>query len=299
MKEKRLYILPFDHRGSFIKMFGFSEAGLTPEITGRLMNYKHIIYEGFIVAVDKLDVPKDSAAILVDEQFGVKIQEEARVAGITRLLTIEKSGQDEFDFEYGGEFGGHILKFKPDYAKVLVRYNPENDEAGNKRQIARLKLLQEFCRENNIGFLFELLAVPTSQQAADPKITKVYFETALQGKIMMESIKQLHQNGIEPDVWKLEGLSEPYQMNAVVEETRTGGRESVGVVVLGRGESELKVREWLTVAAEIPGVIGLAVGRTVFKEPLLAYHKGEIGRSQAASDIAQKYKEFVDIFERQ
>lgn len=291
--QKNLYILPFDHRGSFIKMFGFSEVGLTPEIASRLANYKHLIYEGFLVAVDKLGVPKDSAAILVDEQFGAKIQEEARAAGIIRLLTVEKSGQDEFDFEYGAKFGEHILKFRPDYAKVLVRYNPEND---NNQQLARLGLLQKFCRQNGIGFLFELLAVPTAQQTAD-KITKESFETVLQGKIMLESIKQLYKNGIEPDVWKLEGLSDSRQMNDVVEEARSGERKNVGVVVLGRGESAAKVREWLTVAAKINGVIGLAVGRTVFKEPLLAYHKGEIGRTEAANRIAQNYKSFVDIFE--
>ena len=298
MRKKRLYILPFDHRGSFVKMFGFSEANLTPEITSRLTNYKHIIYEGFLIAVEKLGVPKESAAILVDEQFGSKIQEDAQVAGITRLLTIEKSGQDEFDFEYGDQFGEHILKFKPDYAKVLVRYNPQNDQEVNKRQAARLKLLQDFCRQNRIGFLFELLAIPTPSQVADPKITKIYFETALQGKIMLESIKELHKYGIEPDVWKLEGLSDPYQMDAVAEETRTAGRKDVGVVVLGRGESESKVHEWLTVAAEIPGIIGLAVGRTVFKEPLVAYHNGKIGRTAATNTIAANYKSFVDIFEK-
>ncbi|MEK7146627.1 MAG: DUF2090 domain-containing protein [Patescibacteria group bacterium] len=297
MRSKKLFVLPFDHRGSFIKMFGYSESELAPEITARLAGYKHIIYEGFLHAVNNLGVPKGSGAILVDEQFGTKIQHEARAAGIARLLTVEKSGQDEFDFEYGAYFKEHINKFQPDYVKVLVRYNPcSEQEFKNRRQIARLKLLNNFCNKNGYRFLFELLAEPNLKQSEDPNFTKEYFEKTLRGEIMLNSIKELHKLGVEPDIWKLEGLSNSFQMNKVVEETRTAGRDNVGVVVLGRGESEEKVREWLTVASKIKGVVGLAVGRTVFKKPLLAYHKGEIGRTMAANAIAENYKGFVDIF---
>ena len=50
-------------------------------------------------------------------------------------MPVEKSGQDEFDFQYGDDFGEHIEKFDPFASKVLVRYNPDGDAEMNKRQL--------------------------------------------------------------------------------------------------------------------------------------------------------------------
>ena len=280
MMPQKLYILPFDHRESFAQMFGFLEDEVvTPEEVSLISDYKHIVYEGFLLAL-KMGVPKESAAILVDERYGDKIQEEARSLGITRIIPTEKSGQDEFDFQYSHDFIYHIEKYKPDYVKVLVRYSPAGDKELNVRQIARLKTINEFCHENHYKFLFELLVRPPSD-----------------ARIMLASIKELQDNGIEPDIWKVEGVENFDEMRQVVEQVRSRGRQDVGVVVLGRGESDAKVRSWLTIAAKIPGVVGFAVGRTVFKKPLLDYHQGTIKREEAAQAIAQNYKSFVDLFE--
>src|SRR6266852_4220842 len=127
-----LYILPFDHRGSFqVKMFGW-KGTLTGEQTAEIAAGKQVIYDGFKEAV-KAGVPKDKAGILVDEQFGAAI-----------LRDAEKSGQDEFDFEYGDDFAKHIEAFNPTFCKVLVRYNPEGDKTLNQRQAARLKRLVDY-----------------------------------------------------------------------------------------------------------------------------------------------------------
>lgn len=277
--EKKLYILPFDHRASFVKMLGLNEATLTAEDVLRVADYKHIVYEGFLHALE-LGVPRGPAAILVDEQFGRAIHEEARVAGITRILTTEKSGQDEFDFEYGDAFGVHINALKPDYVKVLVRYNPHGDAALNIRQQQKLKIMNDFCHANQYQFLFELLVGPTGEQ----------------WMLMKDAIRELQNAGIEPDVWKLEGLEDIDQMRQVVEQARTGNRGHVGVIVLGRGESEERVRVWLSVAAKISGVTGFAVGRTVFKQPLIDHLAGKISRVEAMNAIAHNFQQFVDLF---
>lgn len=299
----KLYVLPFDHRGSFAKMFGFEHGRLTEEQVATLKDYKHLVYEGFLAAL-KLGISKKDGAILVDEEFGAKIHEEARAAGITRILTVEKSGQDEFDFEYGEKFGEHIETIKPDYVKVLVRYNPDAHSTGsgqgdkelNKRQIARLKVVNEFCAKAGYKFMFELLAIPTEEQLAEVG-GKEEFEKSLQWKVMRKSIEELRRGGVEPDIWKIEGLGDGEQFGRVVEETQKNTKKEVGVIVLGRGESEEMVQKWLSVAAKIPAVIGLAVGRTVFKQPLLDYAEKKISREDAANEIAKNYKKFVDIFE--
>src|SRR3954454_10363905 len=129
--DKPLYVLPFDHRGSCIsKMFGW-HGELTTQQTAEIAAAKQVIYDGFNTAVS-LGVPKQNAGILVDEQFGAAILRDAKNNGFVTAAPAEKSGQDEFDFEYGAEFAKHIEAFQPTFCKVLVRYNPEADRAVNE-----------------------------------------------------------------------------------------------------------------------------------------------------------------------
>jgi len=131
--DRELYIQPFDHRGSFqIKLFGWKGA-LNDAQTAEIAATKQVIYDGFKVAVAG-GVPKAKAGILVDEQFGAAILRDAASQGYATASPAEKSGQDEFDFEYGEDFAKHIAAFRPTFCKVLVRYNPEGDEDLNLRQ---------------------------------------------------------------------------------------------------------------------------------------------------------------------
>src|SRR5438309_2329977 len=132
-----LYVLPFDHRGTFqTQMFGWKGA-LTPDQTEQITSAKQIIYDAFKAAVAG-GIPKAKAGILVDEQFGAPILRDAAENGYSTSCPAEKSAQKEFDFEYGEEFGKHIQVFGPTFCKVLVRYNPEGDSAMNMRQASRL-----------------------------------------------------------------------------------------------------------------------------------------------------------------
>ena len=79
---------------------------------------------------------------------------------------------------------------------------------------------------------------------------------------------------------------------------RRGGRSKVGCIVLGRGEDDKKVREWLAVAAHVPGFIGFAVGRTTFWDPLVDWRAKKTTREAAATEIGRRYREWVGIFEK-
>src|SRR5438045_4862160 len=141
--DQPLYILPFDHRGSFqTTMFGW-KGTLTSEQTAAIAATKQMIYEGFKDAV-AAGVPKEKAGILVDEQFGAAILRDAAAHGYSTSCPAEKSGQEEFDFEYGEEFDKHIEAFHPTFCKVLVRYNPEGDSASHMRKSSRLARLSEY-----------------------------------------------------------------------------------------------------------------------------------------------------------
>jgi 5-dehydro-2-deoxygluconokinase len=295
--DKPLYVLPFDHRGSFeTGMFGW-KGDLTPEQTAHIAAAKQVIYDGFKAAV-VAGVPKQKASILVDEQFGAAILRDAAAQGYVTACPAEKSGQEEFDFEYGEDFARHIEAFDPTFCKVLVRYNPESDQALNRRQSARLNRLSDYLHsESRSLFMFELLVPPEKTQLEKLNGDKKAYDLELRPRLMVETIQQLQDAHVEPDVWKIEGLDRREDCEKIVAAARQGGRDKVGCIILGRGEDDEKVREWLTTAAEVPGFIGFAVGRTDFWEPLVIWRAKKTTREAAVAEIARRYREFVDIFE--
>jgi myo-inositol catabolism protein IolC len=295
--DKLLYILPFDHRGTFqSKMFGW-KGDLTPAQTAEIAAAKQVIYDGFKAAVAG-GVPGEKAGILVDEQFGAAVLRDANRQGYCTACPAEKSGQDEFDFEYGNDFGKHIEAMNPTFCKVLVRYNPEGDRTLNERQAARLKKLSDYLHGSGRLYMFELLVPAEKAQLDRVKGDKKAYDLEVRPGLMVGAIHQLQDAGVEADVWKIEGLDRREDCARVVAAARRGGRDRVGCIILGRGEDDRKVREWLSVAAHVPGFIGFAVGRTTFWDPLVDWRAKKIPREAAVAEIARRYREWVDIFER-
>jgi myo-inositol catabolism protein IolC len=293
-----LYVQPFDHRGSFqTKMFGW-QSPLSDVQTAEIAGAKRVIYDGFLAALAG-GVPKEKAAILVDEHFGAAILRDATSKNIVTACPAEKSGQEEFDFEYGEDFARHIEAFDPTFCKVLVRYNPEGDRALNKRQAARLERLSDFlAARGRSRFMFELLVPAEKIQLDRLSGDKKAYDRELRPRLMIKAIGELQDSGVDPDVWKVEGLDRREDYERLVATARAGGRHNVGCIVLGRGEDDRKVREWLGVAATVPGFIGFAIGRTVFWDPLVAWRSKQATRDQTVAEIAKRYREFVDLFER-
>jgi myo-inositol catabolism protein IolC len=293
--QKQLLILAFDHRASFLeKMFEIKNRQPTAEEKKRIEDYKKIIFEGFKLSFKK-NVPKEIAGLLVDEEFGSGVLREAKKEGLTFAMPVEKSGQEEFDFDYGENFAKHIEEFDPSFVKVLVRYNPESDATLNSRQLKRLKKLSDYLAKTKRPFLFELIVPATPAQLSKLGGSKVKYDQELRPKLMVTTIKEIQEEGVEPSIWKLEGVDKPESAKAVVKQAQSGGRK-VGVITLGRGESKEKVQEWLKVGAKIPGVIGFAVGRTIFWQPLADHKAGKLTRKKAAEKIALNYGEFTELW---
>jgi 5-dehydro-2-deoxygluconokinase len=296
--NKPLYILPFDHRGSFeTKMFGW-EGALSAEQTAQIAAAKQVIYDGFKAAV-AAGVSKGKAGILVDEQFGAAILRDAKAREFATACPAEKSGQEEFDFEYGDDFAAHIESFQPTFCKVLVRYNSEGDQALNRRQSARLKRLSDYLHGSSQSlFMFELLVPPEKSQLDELNGDMKAYDLDLRPSLMVHAIQELQEAQVEPDIWKVEGLDRREDCAKVVSVARRDGRDNVGCIILGRGEDDKKVREWLTTAAAVPGFVGFAVGRTDFWDPLVGWLAKKITREDAVAEVARRYRGFVDIFEK-
>lgn len=292
-----LYLLPFDHRHSYVTgMFQFSTP-LTADEHNIVADSKRVIYDGFRQALSE-GVPSQRAGILIDEEFGASILRDAIARGYVTALSTEKSGSDEFDFEHGAAFAEHIESFGPTFAKVLVRYNPEGDAELNGRQTARLAQLSDYCRTAKQRFMFELLVPATTAQMDRAEGNQQIFDRQIRPGLMLQTIRALQDAGVEPDIWKIEGLDRREDCARVVEVARRDGRGDVGCIVLGRGADETKVVSWLETAASVPGFIGFAVGRTTFWEAVADHEAHRVTRPEAVSRVARRYREWASIFER-
>jgi myo-inositol catabolism protein IolC len=295
--DGKLYILAFDHRGSFQKkMFGI-EGDPSADETEQISDAKHLIFEGMLKAAESGAEPGVSGC-LVDEQFGAPkgIPQEAKERGLVLAMPVEKSGQNEFDFEYGDAFGDHIEKFDPDFSKVLVRYNPDGDAEMNNRQAERLQRLSDWLHENDRKFLFELLVPPEDAQLEQVGGDSDRYDAELRPELMRRTITEFQEAGVEPDVWKIEGIETQEDCRRIAEAARREGRNGVICVVLGRGADDAKVEHWLRQGAPVEGYAGFAIGRTIWWDALKGFLDGNMERETAAQQVADNYMRFVSVY---
>jgi myo-inositol catabolism protein IolC len=290
-------MLAFDHRSSFSRDLLGIDGTPTVFESRRVADIKNLVYEGFQLAL--IDgVAHESAGLLVDEQYGARIARSARGEGVVLAMPVEKSGRAEFEFEFGDEFSEHIERFDPTYAKVLVRYNPEGDRALNLRQAERLRKLSNWLRRRERKLLFELLVPAEPAQLDAVGGSQERYDLELRPSLVVAAIRDLQNAGVEPHIWKIEGLDRREDCIRAAEQARAGSRTDVACIVLGRGADDARVEHWLEQAAAVPGFVGFAVGRTLWWNELVAYVADEIDRETAARRIADNYRRLIDTYER-
>jgi myo-inositol catabolism protein IolC len=293
--DKQLFILAFDHRGSFQKkMFGIA-GDPAPEETEKIIAAKSVIFDGFSRAIEE-GAPPDEAGILVDEQFGAEVARKALANGWICAMPVERSGISFFDFEYGDDFAKHIEDFNPTFSKVLVRYNPEGNASDNERSLAGLKRLSEWLRSTDRKFLCELLVPAEPAQLESVGGDEDRYDTEVRPALMGRSIADFQGAGIEPDIWKIEGIDRRDDCEMIAKQARTGGRDGVGCVVLGRGANTEKVEHWLRTAAGVPGYLGFAIGRTIWWDQLKGYLDGSLSREDAAGQVSANYRRAIAVY---
>jgi 5-dehydro-2-deoxygluconokinase len=145
--------------------------------------------------------------------------------------------------------------------------------------------------------MFELLVPAEPAQLAKLGGDKKAYDREVRPGLMARAIRDLQDSGVEPDLWKIEGLDRAQDAADVVAAARRNGRGEVGCIILGRGEDEKKVDDWLRTAAGVPGFVGFAVGRTTFWDPLMAWRANRTSREEAVAEIARRYRRWSDIFQ--
>ena len=292
-----LYILAFDHRGTITKgLLGVEGREPTQDEANKVSEMKQIIFDGFLKA-NEYGITGGDPAILVDETFGQEVQQKAKEMNIKFAAPVEKSGQKVFDFEYGDQFGEKINEIGADFVKILVRWNPDDEEEIRETQGNRIKELSDWLTENDKKFLLEFLVPATEEQLASVENDQARYDSEIRPKLAVKVVEEMRERGADPDIWKIEGLDTPEDCEKVAHAIRTGDREDVIAVVLGRGASDEKVNEWLRAGSSVEGYKGFAIGRSIFWDALKGFHEGEKSREEAVEEIAQSYLGFLSVYQ--
>ena len=292
-----LYILPFDHRSSFARVFLGNFKKLDKKQIKLIKSYKQIIFDAFLLAIKHI-IPADDCAIMIDDVFGADIIKSAQKKNITVCLPVEKSGQQQFSFEHGKNFDKYILNFQPQIVKALVRYNPNKDNKKNNLiQLKRLKKLNDWCRAKNYKFMLELLVPSTESNLKRARGKRENYDLRIRPQLTSRAISEFSQAAIWPDIWKIEAYEKQEDWQEIIDLIRDDGRDEVAIIMLGRGESFAKVKSWMNIAPKHL-LNGFAVGRTVFLRPLLDFHQKKIGKKQTIWQIAKNYLELIRYWEK-
>jgi myo-inositol catabolism protein IolC len=286
----RLYLLAVDHRGSFEKMVGHDLEVLVAA--------KMLVWQGFLDALT-CGAPRDAAGILIDEQYGSAVAREAHKESVAFAMPVERTGRDEFEFEHGDDFGRAIETYDPTYVKALVRYNPHGDDELNRRQATRLRTLSHWLRAHDRRFLFELLVPPTDNQLRSVDGSNDRYDQELRPELMQQAIETLQDAGIEPHLWKIEGVDDREACRAIACTARRDGRDGVGCLVLGRGASVERVEDWLRAGAGVDGYVGFAIGRSIFADAVRDFAAALPGYElqRGVEAISARYRRFIAVYE--
>jgi 5-dehydro-2-deoxygluconokinase len=268
-----LFILPFDHRSGFAKEIFGKTYPLKGKDVVEAKALKMIIWEAVQLAFDEAS-EAGTPGILVDEELGSQVISEAKAKNVVHIVSTENSGAT-LEFIHGDKFGEALLTVKPTYAKVLVRYNV-CEEKVNAPQREKMKQLADFCIENSIPLILEVLTTATPTNPGP----------------VIAAVTELLDHKIIPAIWKLEGFSTVEAWHKLAEAT------NIPVIMLGRNASIAEVDSWTKAAAQSGVVSGFAIGRTIFLDPLKQYHNEEISRANAVKEIAKNYLHFIDVWKR-
>lgn len=269
-----LFVLPFDHRTGFAKELLNAPYPLSAANARQARALKAIIFDAFLLA-PKLLESKHHLALLVDEDLGSEIIPKAKKLKLSLIIPVEKSG-GIFSFEYGNKFAEHLKKIGPSMTKALVRYNL-GDEGVNRLQRNRLKELAKVCKAQKIPLMLEVLL--TGKTGNDEASIATMFA-------------EFQNDGIQPDVWKLEGISSAATWK------RLAPLAKAPIILLGRGESKKDVEEWVKAGAQSGELAGFAIGRTLFLKPLQAFQAKKMTRKQAVEAIAENFVHFIHQWEK-
>ena len=290
--EEPLFILAMDHRASFAEdVFGIT-GEWSPSDLMRMRQAKTLIYEGLRHVAGR--VPSGREGVLVDEDLGAEVARTAKSDGVVLLMPIEKSGSRVFELEFGDEFAEHVEAFDPDFFKLLVRFNPLDNESMRQTQIERVAAVSQWAERTSRRWIIELLVPPTPAQLA-AHADQAGFDAQERPGLTAQVITDLYAGAVYPTIWKLEGYETQSGADVVLAAVAAETDHPAVCIVLGRDAPLSRVEHWLSVGARCD-FVGFAVGRTIWEEPLGRHLAGTLSSEGLVDAVAENYSTLVDTF---
>jgi myo-inositol catabolism protein IolC len=286
-----LFIMAMDHRGSFGKsLFDVKDDAPTPAQLARMTTAKSLIYQGLLQAGPRLTLGRPG--VLVDEQYGQGVIDAAQEDPVVLAVPIEASGQDWFTLQWPDDWLGHVRRIAPAYAKVLVRDNPELPADERRAQLDRLAEASAGLRSAGVPLLYELL-VPASKEQLDVVDGDVdRYDRDLRPELVVRVIADNQAAGVDPTLWKVEGLETVDAARLVAQQAQAGGRDA-DLIVLGRDAPVERLDHWLTVAAQVDAFVGFAIGRSIWQDAIGDWVAHEDSDAATVARIADTYLAFT------
>jgi len=297
-----LFIMAMDHRASFGKtLFGVKDDDPDPDRVAAMKSAKWMILEGLRAALPAMTYGR--AGVLVDERYGQDVIDAVKGDGevgagqrpVVLAIPVEASGHDWFTLEWGDQWLGHVEAIRPDYAKVLVRDNPDFDPAEREQQFGRLAQLSSGLHGIGVPLLYELLVPATGAQLDRAGHDTGAYDRDLRPGLVAQVIADNQAHGVEPTLWKVEGLETAEAAQQVADQARAGGRRA-DLIVLGRDAPAERLDHWLEVASQVSAFVGFAIGRSIWEDAVRAYEASgpdEAAASTARDQVAERYLGFV------
>jgi myo-inositol catabolism protein IolC len=266
-----LLILAIDHRASLERdLYGLTAPPTSAQAV-RISADKLLVYQALLDAAGQLPASVQPG-ILVDEQYGASVAElAAQTSGAVSLcMPIEASGQDWFEFAYGQDWQRHAGFFAAGHAKILVRDNPGLDPGRREQQARRLAQVSAWAAAVGRSLIIELLVPATDADKGATAGSQDRYDDELRPRHTVAVMEYLQDRGVDPAIWKVEGLDRHDDAVAVAATAGRGGRQAC-CIVLGRHAPPNTLEHWLQVAAPVPGWAGFAIGRSIWQDPLHAH----------------------------
>ena len=288
-----------DHRNSLLRdLYGIDDVPTSEQID-RISAHKGLIFDGLLRAIED-GVDASRVGVLVDERYGAAVAVRAKEARIDLAMPIERSGEPLFLLEYGTfgdrEWLRHIEEFAPAQVKVLVRDNPQGS-FNRMLQFDRLVTVSNALRASGRTFMIELLVPATPAQLESVGSDALRYDREVRPDLTVQLIEEMHVEGIEPNIWKVEGLETEEDARAVVSAARRDGRSPVYCIVLGRDSSRQRLDHWLEVASRVDGFRGFAIGRSIWEKPLADLLAGIASETQLVGRVAKSFTHFAQVWE--
>jgi myo-inositol catabolism protein IolC len=293
--EPLLFILAMDQRDSIEQKLYELESAPTPEQSASIAANKLLVYRGLLDAVPAMQEGA-RPGFLVDEQYGgspaVLAASDSRVS---LAMPIEASGQEWFDFAYGHDWRTHAEFFGAEHPKVLIRDNPGLDEQHRADQARKVATISAWAKHAGLEFIVELLVPAGDDDLAEVGGDTDRYDREIRPELTVRAIEYLQDHGVEPSIWKIEGLAQREDAERVAAAARRDGRDA-RCIVLGRHAPQEQLDEWLRVAAPVEGFIGFAIGRSIWWDALEGRLAERLDEATARKQVADNYTHFAQTY---